>query len=122
MCRPPRVLPLDPAGGAVGGGEEHRSVRGQLDAPRRAPQQGDPGGPLQRHDLPADRLLGDVQVVRRPGEAAPPSHRGEGAQLAELEAGAGRHTRDSAPFPPGSDKPCLFLNNKLRLFIWASRQ
>src|SRR5215813_7985976 len=51
-------------------------------------------GPLQRFDLLADRLPGDVQVARRPRETAPLRHRGEGAQLAELETRAGQHARD----------------------------
>jgi hypothetical protein len=63
-----------------------------------------------------------VQVVRRPRETTLPSHRGKGAQLAELEARAGHHALDSTPRLPGSDNPYLFLNNKLRLFIGASRE
>jgi len=120
---------LGPAGGAVGGGEdspavgeEYLSFGGELDAARRAPQQGDPEGPLQRFDLLADRLLGDVQVVGRRGETAPLRYRGEGAQLAEFEARAGRHTRDSTPFRPGGDKLRLLRDNKLRLFVGEFRE
>ena len=115
---------LGPAGGAVGGGEdspavgeEYLSFGGELDAPRRTPQQGNPEGPLQRFDLLADRLLGDVQVVGRPGETAPLRYRGEGAQLAEFETRVGCHTRDCTPFRPGGDKLPLLPDNKLRLFI-----
>ena len=118
---------LHPAGRAVGGGqdapavgEENLSFGGQFNAPRGAPQKRDPERPLQCLDLLADRLLGDVQVFGRPGEAMQLRHRREGAQLAQLKARTSHHTRESTSSRPGSDKPRLLSNNKLRLFLRAA--
>ena len=108
---PPRMRDLAHAPADAGDGPAQR-VAGKLRA----------GGEGSRFDLLADRLLGDVQVVGRPGEAPPLSHCGKGAQLAQLVAGAGHHTRESTPLRPGSNKSRLLLNNKLRLFIRGLRE
>jgi len=48
-----------------------------------------------------------VQVVRRPGETPPLSHRGEGAQLPQLKTLAGYHMHYRTPSRSGSDKRSL---------------
>ena len=55
--------------------------RGQLDPARRARQQGDAKGGLERLDLLADRLLGDVQLLGGPGEATQLRHGHKATQL-----------------------------------------
>src|SRR5215813_4860965 len=82
---------------------------------RRAPQQSDPEGPLQCFDLLADRLLGDVQVVGRPGEAASLRHRGKGAQLAEFEIPARRYTPRLYPVPAWRRQAALVTRQQAAL-------
>ena len=114
---------LDPPHGPVGRGEdptavgqEHPPRRGQLDAAGSAPEQPHAEPVFQRPDLLADRLLGDEQVVRRPGEAAALRHRDEIPQLAKL-----RYHLPTVPPGRPSNKPGLLTDNKLRLLIAAPR-
>ena len=70
-------------------GEEDRSLWGEGDMPGVPPEQCDAQGGLERLDLLADRLLGDVQVVGRAREAAALRHGHEVAHLPQIR----RHNR-----------------------------
>jgi hypothetical protein len=64
----------------------------------------------------ADGLLGDVQVVRGAGEAAPFRDGGESSELAQVEAGVGDHgPRSCMRAPAGVHNGCLLTDNKPRL-------
>ena len=82
---------LHPPRGAVGAGEhapaigkEHDPLGRELDPSRAALEQGDAEQLLERLDLLAHRLLGDVQLPGGAGEAAAFGDGGEVAHLAQI--------------------------------------
>jgi hypothetical protein len=72
-------------------GEEHEALGCQLDPPRAALEQGDAEQPFERLDLLAHRLLRDVELPRRAGEAA---LFGDGTEVAHLAHFGREHTSE----------------------------
>ena len=116
---------LHPAHGAIRGrqhplrvGEEDRAGGRELDLPRAAPQQRDAERRLERADLLADGLLGDVQLV---GCAREVAVLGDGDEVAHLPEVRG-HDRAPILWRPRSriHNRSVSIDNHKRLVIAAA--
>src|SRR5262249_49622699 len=86
-------------------GEKHDPLGRERDPPRAAFEQGDAEQLLERLDLLAHRLLGDVQLTSGAGEAAAFGDDGEVAHLAQVGS---RHASECTTdqTPGGTSRGC----------------
>jgi hypothetical protein len=100
-------------------GEEHEALGGQLDPSRAALEQGDAEQLFERLDLLAHRLLRDVELPRRAGEAA---LFGDGGEVAHLAHFRRDHSGESMPGDTARRQAELVGEQQLALVRPADRR